>query len=72
MFPHSALEVIRPAAAAIPVVLIISFIGVLWILGLACGEKRREYVTKLSGQASNMIAILYGSPPFTTSRLAAR
>jgi len=63
MFPHPGLDVIRSAAATLPVVLIIIFLGLLWVLGLACDDKRRKYVTELSKQASNTIAILYGSQP---------
>jgi hypothetical protein len=63
MFPHSGLEAIRPAAVALPVVLIIIFLGLLWMLGLGCGKERRKYVTELSKKACNTIAILYGSAP---------
>jgi hypothetical protein len=43
------------AAVAIPASLLMLFVGLLWLLGLACGDKRRVYVTTISEQA--MIAV---------------
>ncbi|MGH3189402.1 MAG: hypothetical protein ACRDOL_19455 [Streptosporangiaceae bacterium] len=41
-----------------PAVLIILFIGLLWLLGLACGQARRRYVTNLSQQAMAAVGVL--------------
>jgi hypothetical protein len=52
------------AAAVIPVVLLVLFTGLLWLLGLMCGRERRRYVTNLSQQALNVIGeLLHGPPP---------
>jgi hypothetical protein len=49
------LHAIGPAAArvavVVPVVVLMLFIGPLWLLGLVCGKGGREYVTKISDQA---------------------
>jgi len=45
-------------AAVIPVVLIVLFVGLLWLLGLICGRERRRYVTNLSRQAMGAIGVL--------------
>jgi hypothetical protein len=50
------------AVAVVPVVLIVLFIGVLWLLGLLCGQKRREYVMKLSGQAMGAVGLRLHGP----------
>ena len=34
--------------AVVPVVLLVLFTGLLWLLGLMCGRERRRYVTDLS------------------------
>lgn len=39
------------AAAVVPVILLVLFLGLLWLIGLSCGKERRAYVTKLSCQA---------------------
>jgi hypothetical protein len=38
-------------AAVAPVILLMLFTGLLWLLGLVCGADRRRYVTDLSQQA---------------------
>jgi hypothetical protein len=55
-------------AAVVPVVLLVLFTGLLWLLGLLCGRERRRYITNLSKQAMGaMGALLHGptavSPP---------
>ena len=50
-------------AAVIPVVLLVLFTGLLWLLGLMCGRERRRYVTDLSLQAMNAIGVLLNGPP---------
>jgi hypothetical protein len=45
-------------AAVIPVALLVLFVGVLWLLGLACGEGRRKYVTTITRQAMGAIGAL--------------
>lgn len=51
-------------AAVIPVVLLVVFLGLLWLLGLACGKERRRYVIILSQQATGVIGtLLHGRPP---------
>lgn len=47
------------AAAVVPAALLIIFIGLVWLLGLACGKDRREYVTKISEQAMNAISLMF-------------
>jgi hypothetical protein len=45
------------------VVLLVLFIGLLWLLGLMCGNERRSYVTNLSMQAMGTIGALLHGPP---------
>ena len=49
-------------AAVIPVVLLVPFIGLLWLLGLICGRERRRYVTTLSQQAMGTVGTLLHGP----------
>jgi hypothetical protein len=56
------------AAAVVPTVLLILFVGVLWILGLACGPDRRLYVTKVSHEAMAVIGILMHESPASLPR----
>jgi hypothetical protein len=55
-----------PAAArvatVIPAVLLILFIGLLWLLGLVCDRDRRRYVTNLSQQAMAAVGVLLHGP----------
>jgi hypothetical protein len=50
------------AAALVPATLIILFVGVLWLLGLACDERRRSYVEAVSEQAMQAVEVLMGAP----------
>jgi len=42
-------------ALIIPVTVLSLLVGLLWLLGLACGKDRRQYVTKISGQVMRAI-----------------
>ncbi len=50
-------------AAVVPVVLLVLFTGLLWLLGLMCGRERRRYVTDLNRQAMEAISVLLHGPP---------
>jgi hypothetical protein len=50
-------------AAVIPVVLLVLFTGLLWVLGLLCDRERRRYVTDLSQQAIGVIGAMLHGPP---------
>jgi hypothetical protein len=47
-------------AAAVPVVLIVLFVGLLWVIGLFCSEKRRKYVTRISAQGLQTVQGFFG------------
>ena len=47
------------AAAVVPASLLILFVGLLWLLGLACDEGRRGYVATISGQAMQTVQKLF-------------
>jgi hypothetical protein len=62
--PHAACPAAGRIAAALPVTLISLFIGLLWLIGLACGKERRQYVTKISEQAMHAISSIWqGASP---------
>ena len=42
-------------AAVVPVVLLVLFTGLLWLLGLICGGERRRYVTNLTQLAMGAV-----------------
>ena len=50
------------AAAVIPVLLLVLFTGLLWLLGLMCGRERRRYVMNLSRQVMGVISELLHGP----------
>jgi hypothetical protein len=50
-------------AAVVPVMMLVLFTGLLWLLGLMCGRERRQYVTNLSQQAMGAIGALLHGPP---------
>ncbi len=56
--PPAAGQGLLRFAAMIPVLLLILFVGILWLLGLACGPARRRYVTTLSAQAMTVVGRL--------------
>lgn len=58
---HAASPTAGRIAAALPVTLLSLFIGLLWLIGLACGKDRREYVTKISDQAMCAISSIWQS-----------
>jgi hypothetical protein len=54
----------------VPATLMVLFVGLLWLIGLACSERRRAYVIVISGQAMGKVHDLlrtapdaYGSAP---------
>jgi hypothetical protein len=67
------LRAVSPAAgrmvAAVPVTLLSLFIGLLWLIGLACGEERRQYVMKISDQMMRAVSSIWQSalPPESSS-----
>ena len=71
MPPSMAPAMVR-AAAVVPVVLLVVFTGLLWLLGLICGRERRRYVTDLSRQAMEAIGVLLHGPPAPPPLPAAR
>lgn len=54
-------------AAVVPVVLLVLFTGLLWLLGLMCGRDRRRYVTDLSQQAMVAVGVLLHGPAGPTA-----
>jgi hypothetical protein len=64
------------AAVAIPASLLVLFVGLLWLLGLACGDKRRTYVTTISDQAMRAACAMFrgdtGNDAPTLARAANR
>jgi hypothetical protein len=61
MPPGVGTAVVR-AVAVVPVVLLVLFTGLLWLLGLLCGRERRRYITVVSRLAMEAIgALLHGS-----------
>ena len=71
MPPGMAPAMVR-VAAVVPVVLLVLFTGLLWLLGLICGRERRRYVTHLSRQAMVAIGVLLHGPPALPPLPAAR
>jgi hypothetical protein len=59
--PGMGAAVVR-VAAVVPVVLMVLFIGLLWLLGLVCGRDRRRYVTQISQQAMVTVGVLLHGP----------
>jgi len=47
MLPGTGSATVR-VAAVVPAVLLVLFIGLLWLLGLVCSADRRRYITNLS------------------------
>jgi hypothetical protein len=45
----------------VPVTLLTVFTGILWLLGLVVGDKRREYVTEISNQAMRAASAMMGA-----------
>ena len=50
-------------AAAVPAVLIVLFVGLLWLAGLFCGDKRRKYVTDVSKWALEALKGFFSDGP---------
>jgi hypothetical protein len=51
--------------AVIPVVLLVLFTGLLWLLGYFGGRERRRHVTTLSQQAMGTAGALLHGPSFS-------
>ena len=49
-------------AAAIPLAILVLFIGLLWLLALPCGKERRSYVTAISAQVMRAISTFMAGP----------
>jgi hypothetical protein len=62
LMPPGVGPIVVRVAAVIPVVLLVLFTGLLWLLGIVCGEKRRLYVTSISGQAMSAIEVMLHGP----------
>jgi hypothetical protein len=62
MVPGPAGPAAVRVAAVVPAVLLVVFIGLLWLLGLMCGQDRRRYVTNLSRQAMATVGMLLHGP----------
>jgi hypothetical protein len=58
---HAAGPAAGRVAAVVPVTLLMVFIGLLWLLGLACGKDRRQYVAKISDQAMRAVSSIWQS-----------
>ena len=54
MTPGVGAAIVR-VAAVIPVVLLVLFTRLLWLLGLICGRERRSYVTRLTQLAMSAV-----------------
>lgn len=59
-------------AAVIPVILLVLFMGLLWLLGLGCGREGRRYVTNLSQLVMAAVGALLHGPPAPPPPPAAR
>jgi hypothetical protein len=60
--PPGVGSAVMRVAAVIPVVLLVLFTGLLWLLGLLCGLERRRYITGVSRQAMGAIGALLHGP----------
>ncbi len=69
MLPGAGSAMMR-VAAVVPVVLLVLFTGLLWLLGLMCGRERRRYVTDLSQQAMGTIGVLLHGPTMSVQPAA--
>jgi hypothetical protein len=63
---------IARAAAVVPVVLIVVFLGMLWLAGLALGDKRRAYVEVISEQGMRVVEVFLGGSPGKRGRAIAK
>jgi hypothetical protein len=48
--------------AIVPATLIVLFVGLLWLIGLFCGNERRTYVVKVTDQATATIRSVLSGP----------
>jgi hypothetical protein len=62
MVPGLGASVVR-AIAVVPVVILVLFVGLLWLMGLFCSKERRGYVVRISSQVVHTLApLLHGNP----------
>jgi len=65
---HAAGPTAERIALIVPVTLITLLVGLLWLVGLACGKDRRQYVKQISDQALGAIVSIWqstGPPEFS-------
>ena len=63
---------IRFAVLAVPASVLALAIGLLWLLGLLCGQRRREFITGITQLAmSTIVGIFHGQvPAFSATAVA--
>ena len=62
MVPGPSASIVR-AAAVVPIVVLVLFVGLLWLMGLFCSKERRGYVVRISSQAMRTLSpLLHGNP----------
>jgi len=62
MVPGLGGSIVR-AAAVVPIVILVMFVGLLWLMGLFCSKERRGYVVRISSQAMRTLSpLLHGNP----------
>ncbi len=60
------------AVLAVPASVLALAIGLLWLLGLLCGQRRRDYITGITQQAmSAIVGIFHGAAAASLSLKAA-
>jgi hypothetical protein len=50
-------------AVVVPAAVIVLFLGLLWVFGLVCDEKRRAYVVCISEQTMQVLGVLFAAGP---------
>jgi hypothetical protein len=55
--------IVARVAAVLPAVLIVVFIGLLWLIGLFFGDKRGKYVTGITEWAVEAMRVFFGDGP---------
>jgi hypothetical protein len=56
------------AVLAVPASVLALAVGLLWLLGLLCGQRRREYITGITQQAmSAIVGIFHGAAAASSS-----
>jgi hypothetical protein len=67
VIPGVGIGAIR-VAAVVPAVVIVLFLGPLWLVGLVCADGRRAYVEAVSARALLAVEMLLGSSNGVRSR----